>query len=96
MFDTLTSILVPIGIGIAIDLTFNGGDSLSNILSSIRGNVKVREISIEHDEKIALLKKLIEDIDELRDDLEYDHTPEEISMIHAKIADRQKIIDKLI
>ena len=60
-----------------------------------KDNVEV-PIEIGNIEQIALLKKLIEDIDELRDDLEYDHTPEEISMIHAKIADRQKIIDKLI
>jgi hypothetical protein len=94
MFSTLSILLAPIGIGIALDLIVNGGDSLANIFSSIRG--KENDVEIEYDEKLSLVKKLITEIDDLRDDLEYDNTPEQVSMIHAKIADRQRIIDKLI
>jgi hypothetical protein len=50
----------------------------------------------EEDEEIALCRKLLEEIDSLIDDLEYDCSPEEREGILQKIEVRKKVLEKLL
>jgi hypothetical protein len=86
--------LLLIGFGIFVDLAFNEGEGIATIFRSVRGDAKIGEITIE-DDKVSFAKMLLEEIAALRDDLEYDQSPEEKQTILDKIRDREKILEKL-
>ena len=92
-------IMIPIAtiaFGIFLDMVLNEGAGLSSILKSVRGKqAKIGEITIE-DTKTNFAKELLEELDDLRDDLTYDNTPEDREAILNKIKDREKILEKIL
>lgn len=87
-------ISVPLSVlatGIFFDLALNGGDGMSSIFKAIRGH---KEEKI--DDKTKLVRDVLEELDDLRDDLTYDNSPEEKEAIVNKIKDREKILEKLL
>lgn len=74
-----------------LDLIMNDGNGLTNIISSFRGKIN-QEPPMDN---IGFAKELLEEIGSLREDLEFNNTPEEKETIVQKIKDRQRILDKL-
>lgn len=90
----IEAIAVPISIlasGIFFDLLLNDGDGMSSIFKAIRDHKEEK-----NDEKTELVRDILEELDDLRDDLTYDNSPEEKEAILNKIKDREKILEKLL
>jgi len=96
---TAELISIPLSIlalGIFFDIVLNSGEGMASIFGSIRGKqAKIGEITIE-DTKTEFAKQLLEELDDLRDDLTYENTPEDREAILNKIKDREKILEKII
>ena len=93
----MITILSIIAFGLMFDIVLNEGKGISNVI----GTKKEDSISDDswinrYDSPTYLLKELVDEIDSFQDDLAYDNSPEEIACIKAKIALREKLINKLI
>jgi hypothetical protein len=91
---TIAILSVPFTIvasGIFIDLATNSGGGISSIMESIRGKK-----THQKDEKIIFAEKILSQLDDLRDDLTYDNSPEDEKVILDKIKDREKILEKIL
>ena len=80
-----------IAFGIFVDLVLSSGEGISSIIGSIRGKNKPQK-----DEKIIFVGEILSQLDDLRDDLTYDNSPEDEKVILDKIKDREKILEKMI
>jgi len=80
-----------IAFGIFIDLAINSGGGISSIMESIRGKKTPQK-----DEKIIFMEEILSQLDDLRDDLTYDNSPEDEKVILDKIKDREKILEKIL
>jgi hypothetical protein len=80
-----------IAFGIFVDLFISSGEGISSIIGSIRGKNKPQK-----DEKIIFVEEILSQLDDLRDDLTYDNSPEDEKMILDKIKDREKILEKML
>ena len=90
MIGAITILFGLIGGALMIDVAFNEGSAISSIIGSFRGKRQ------EEDEKMTMCRKLLDEIDSLRDDLEYDCSPIEKDNILQKIAIREKLLEKLL
>ena len=82
-----------IAFGIFIDLAINSGFGISSIMESIRSKKTPQKVK---DEKIIFMKEIMSQLDDLRDDLTYDNSPEDEKVILDKIKDREKILEKML
>lgn len=94
--EVLSIPLSILAFGIFLDLATNEGQGISSIFSSMRSkkNQYNPRVSPE-DSKIDLIKKILEELDDLRDDLTYDNNDEDRKAIEDKIRDRERLLDKL-
>lgn len=75
-----------------LDLTWNQGDGIANIVQSF----KTSRVSPEEN-KYALIREMLEEIDKLRNDMEYEEEDsKEIETIRQKIAVRERILEKIL
>jgi hypothetical protein len=92
-------ISIPISLlasGIFFDLVLNEGAGISSIFSSMRSKKDQYDPRTSPEEsKIDLIKRILEELDDLRDDLTYDNSDEDRKAIEDKIRDREKLLDKL-
>jgi hypothetical protein len=91
------TVLGIIAFGLMCDIVLNGGTGIATVI----GTKKEEFISddswkVRYDSAGYLLKELVDEIDSFHDDLTYDNSPEEIVAIKAKIAIREKLIDRLL
>lgn len=74
------------------DLAWNQGDGIANIVSSFRSS----RVSPEEN-KYAIIREMIEEIDKLREDKEYEEEgSKEADTIYQKIKIREKILEKIL
>ena len=91
---TIEVLSVPftlIAFGIFIDLAINSGGGISSIMESLRSKKTPQK-----DEKIIFVEEILSQLDDLRDDLTYDNSPEDEKVILDKIKDREKILEKIL
>jgi hypothetical protein len=82
--------------GIFLDLSTNEGAGISSIFSSMRSKkVQYDPRTSPEGSKIDLIKRILEELDDLRDDLTYDNSDEDRKAIEDKIRDRERLLDKL-
>ena len=97
---TIEVISIPLSVlasGIFLDLVLSEGQGMSSIISSMRSKKSQPENSSSPEEsKMDMLKKILEDLDDLRDDLTYDNSEEDRKAIEDKIRDRERVLDKLL
>lgn len=77
---------------IFMDLAWNNGNGISNIVSSFRSP----RVSPEEN-KYALIREMVEEMDKLYDDKEYEKEgSQEIETIEQKIKIRAQILEKIL
>jgi hypothetical protein len=77
---------------ILLDLAWNQGDGLANIVQSFK-NPRVSP----EENRYAIIREMLEEIDKLRDDIEYeDEESKEIETIRQKISIRERILEKIL
>jgi len=83
--------------GIFFDLVLNGGQGISSVFSSMRSrNTEIHNASSPEESKMEMLKRILDELDDLRDDLTYDNSDEDRKAIEDKIRDRERVLDKLL
>jgi hypothetical protein len=76
---------------ILLDLAWNQGDGLANIVQSFK-NPRVSP----EENRYAIIREMLEEIDKLRDDMEYEAESKEIETIRQKIYIRERILEKIL
>jgi|688.fasta_scaffold538980_3 hypothetical protein len=93
-------ISIPLSVlasGIFLDLVLSEGQGMSSIISSMRSKKSQSTNPSSPDEsKMDMIKKILDDLDELRDDLTYDNTDDDRKAIEDKIRDRERVLDKIL
>ena len=88
-----------LGVAIALDIVLNGGGAISSIFYAIRGkgtSVESTEAYADEENRIRMIRNLIDEIDGLRDDLDWEISDRERGIIEAKITTREKILASLL
>lgn len=97
---TIEVISIPLSLlasGIFFDLVLNEGQGISSIFSSMRSRkTEIHSASSPEESKMEMLKRILDELDDLRDDLTYDNSDEDRKAIEDKIRDRERVLDKLL
>jgi hypothetical protein len=92
-------VLIILAAAILIDIAFHEGDALAHIfraIGSIFHKPQQQTPSTSESEKLEFIQALKEEIDELYDELSYDNSEIEETLIREQIKYKQTLIEKLM